>query len=219
MSAMPKFNFSNASVKTEEELQSSLESLGGQTKYFRPGQHDVSITKVEYKGNASDPTWGKFVLTLAGTGGKEITSMVMVPFQDIEYRTSNGKTTKYLYLKFVGFMKALGYDVKVENLGELLPEVFTNPERTLVGRNIGVDIGYNGNHIRYDGKDEIGNKKYAIEFKDGSTLCDSSGKVMIFNDWEAAARHAEANQTEISKYVEVLSYRTPANPNKVDANW
>lgn len=219
MSTMPKFNFSNASVKTEEELQSSLESLGGQSKYFRPGQHEVTIDSVVYQGNASDPTWGKFLLTLKGTGTKEITAQVMVPFQDIEYRTSTGKTTKYMYLKFVGFMKALGYDVKIENLGELLPTVFTNPERTLVGRNIGIEVGYNGNHIAYRGKDEIGNKLYNIVFKDGSVLCDASKKPMVFNDWEAAARHAEANQTAISKYVEVLSYRTPLNPNTVDASW
>lgn len=210
--SIPKFDFSESPIKTEEELQASPESLNqGQNKYFRPGRHDATIVKVEYQGQAKDPTWGKFLVHLEGTGRKEIRSQVMVPFKSVEFIDKSGRPTKFLYQKFVAFMASLGYTVKVQDLQTLLPEVWTKPENTLVGKTVGIDVGYRGNFIRYDGKDEIGQKKYTIEFADGSVLCDASKRVMYFADYDAVMAHAEANQTEIQRFVDVLSFVTPKN--------
>lgn len=219
MSTIPKFNFSESVIKTEEELQASMESAGN-SKFFRPGRYDVTIESVEYQGLAKDDRWGKFLLTLKGTGEKSIRAQVIVPFRGIEFVNKNGKPSKFNYVKFVEFMTAIGKPVKVEELETLLPAVWSNPDRTLVGLNVGIDVGYDRTHIRYDGKDEIGLKRYAIEYGDGSTLCDASGKVMVFNDYDSALAHAEANQIEIQRFSNVLGYTTPTAGNtNTSTNW
>lgn len=221
MSVLPKFNFSESPIKTQQELEQSLDALNPGGKYFRPGRHEARVTGVEYKGTASDPNWGKFMLTLEGTGGKTIKTLVMVPFKSIDFIDKNGRPTKFLYQKFTNLMSGLGYPgLRVEDLQTVLPEVWTKPEKTVVGREVGIEVGYQGNHVRYDGKDEIGNKKYALEMADGSTLCDASGRVMYFNDYEAALGHAESNQIVIDRFTSVLSFVPSTKTSQAsDSSW
>lgn len=215
---IPKFNLSGSTIKTDEELA----ALGGSGKdtspYFRPGTYQVSITKVEYQGSASDDRWGKFLLHLEGANGKAIRSQVMVPFRDVAFTSKTGKNTGLPFAKFKNFMLGLGVKVSVPTLEATLVEVFTNPDKTLVGRDVSVNIGYQGNYIGYAGKDEAGIKKYNITMKDGSVLADASGKVITWPEYGAAAEHADIHLIQINKYVDVLDY----NEGKVataSANW
>jgi hypothetical protein len=96
--------------------------------------------------------------------------------------------------------------------------VFTNPDKTLVGRDLSANIGYQGNYIGYAGKDEAGINKYNITMKDGSVLADASGKVMTFPEFEAALHHAEVNNIEVRKYVDVLDYNE-GKAGATNSNW
>jgi hypothetical protein len=216
---IPKFNFSQASIKTDEELKTALSGERGNDKYFRPGKYDVTIASVEYQGPAKDTNWGKFLLTLKGTGEKSIRAQVIVPFRDQKYIGASGKPTMLMFLRFTQFMTALGHTVTLDNLEETLTSVFANPERTLTGKVLGVEIGYDNNHIAYRGKDEIGVKKYVIQMKDGSVLSDASGKEITFPDIDSAKARAEQNQINLQEYVNVLSYHTSAANSKVGGAW
>lgn len=217
--AIPKFNLSGSTIKTDEELA----SLGGSgsrdtSLYFRPGTYQVTITKVEYQGSASDDRWGKFLLHLEGANGKSIRSQVMVPFRDVAFAGKNGKNTGLPFAKFKNFMLGLGIKVSVPTLEATLTEVFTNPDKTLVGRDVSVNIGYQGNYIGYAGKDDAGIKKYNITMKDGSVLADASGKMMTWPEYGAAAEHAEINLITVSKYVDVLDYNEGTKA-AASSNW
>jgi hypothetical protein len=216
MTDLPKFNFSGVSVKSEEELNAKLAESDTRSKYFRPGKHAVTINNVVYQGLAGDDRWGKFLLTLGGVGGKETTAQLIVPLRDVMYRTKAGKETAFMFKKMVGFMKALNVDLTIGNLEDTLKTWFSNPAKSLVGQELLIEIGYNGNHIRYDGKDTTGSAKYVIQMKDGSVVCDSDTVPMIFTTKDAALAHAETLQISIEEYSSVLGYE--ASPTAKRAN-
>jgi hypothetical protein len=123
-----------------------------------------------------------------------------------------------MYIKFTQFLSAFGTSVTMDNLGETLTTVFANPERTLVGKTLNVEIGYDGNHVEYRGKDDAGIKKYVLVFKDGSVLSDASGREITFPDMDSALARAEANQIDIQRFVNVLSY-APSASTTTGGNW
>lgn len=214
---VPKFNFSGSSIKTEAEMAKEEALTGGGDKYLRPGRHEVSITSVEYTGLAKDPNWGKFTLVLTGTGNKTTKAFLMVPFRDVMYVSQAGKPTAFMYKKFKSFMESLGVVITVDTLGDVLPTYFGNNGAGLVGLNVAVEIGYEGNYVRYAGKDATGNKQYNIVFGDGSVLLDKQLQVVAFPDFEAAGNYAEANQIRLQKFPEILAYSTSATPSAVKA--
>lgn len=64
---IPRFDFSGATIKTEEELQAAEASSNKGDKYFRPGKYDVEISTVEFKGAAKgDANWGQLEITYKG---------------------------------------------------------------------------------------------------------------------------------------------------------
>lgn len=219
---IPKFSLSKAKIKTEEELQARIvEQGGGEQKYLRPGKHDVTISSVTYEGKAKDDNWGKFLLTFAGLANKTTTTMLLVPLSDVEYRTADGKVTTFLYTKFRNFMTALGINVTVDTLEDVLNGNFAKPEKTLVGRTVTIDLGYDGNHVKYIGKSEIGEKTYNITMRDGSTLSSGTGQTLTFSDYDSAMAHAETSQISIQKFPSVLSFTPSANLKSVKtaSNW
>lgn len=221
MSSIPKFKLSKATIKTEAELQEKLAQQETKFKYLNPGKHDVTIKAVTYEGAARDPNWGKFKMVLEGMGGKTTTSYLTVPISDIEYRNpDSGKVSTFLYTKFRQFMQALGVAVTVETLEDVLNANFSNPDKTLVGRAITIDLGFDGNYVKYVGKDEAGLSVLHIVMKDGSTLADAKGKSLVFSDRDSAMAHAEANGIRIQEYSSVLEY-SPLTGTKVKSvsNW
>ena len=220
--AIPKFKLSKANIKTEADLQAKLAASGTgfKSKYLDPGKHDVTIQSAEYTGPARDPNWGNFRLTLEGVGAKTTKAFLMVPMSDVEYTNPDtGKKTTFLYTKFVAFMKALGVGVTLETLEDVLNGNFSDPTKQLVGRPLTIDLGYDGNYIKYVGKDEIGGKVFNIVMADGSVLADTRGKALVFADMDAASAHAEANQIRIQKFASVLEYSAPVGGKvKIAAN-
>lgn len=216
---VPKFNFNSATIKSEAELQEALKGDSKFDKYFKPGRHEVVITGIEYKGAATDANWGKFVVKVKGTGDKETTGMLFVPFNDVNYVTASGKTTVMFYKRFAAFMNAVGIKVSAdkEKLVTLLNDNFAKPEKSpLLGANVVMELGYDGNHIRYDGKDAAGIKKYVIELKGGATSAET------FPSFDAAAGHAEQNGIKLQDYPQILSWDVSSNAGankKVAANW
>lgn len=211
--AIPKFNFSGSTIKTEEELSQLTGGERQGDKFFRPGTYQANIVKVEYTGVASDDRWGKFNVHLEGTGGKEIRTTVMVPFRDIAYTAKSGKNTGLPYLKYKNFMLALGVKLDLNNYQTVTAELFTNPDKTLVGKDVSINVGYEGNYIGYMGKDEIGIRKFNITMKDGSVLSDASGKIITFPERDAALHHAEVSLMTVDRYTRVLDF----NEGKVSA--
>lgn len=214
---VPKFNFNSATIKSEAELQEALKGDSKFDKYFKPGRHEVQITGLEYKGQATDQNWGKFVVKVRGAGDKETTGMVFVPFKDVNYMTASGKPTLMFYKRFAAFMGAVGLDSSVDKLATTLNENFSKPEKSpLLGANVVMELGYDGNHVRYDGKDAAGIKKYVIEMKDKSTIAET------FPSFDSAAGHAEQNGIKLQDYPQILSWSVSANAGatkKAAANW
>lgn len=214
---VPKFNFNSATIKSEAELQEALKSDSKADKYFKPGRHEVVITGLEYKGVATDANWGKFVVKVKGIGDKETTGMVFVPFKDVNYVAASGKSTLMFYKRFASFATAVGLDASMNVLPTTLTDNFAKPEKSpLLGTNVVMELGYDGNHVRYDGKDAAGIKKYVIEMKDKSTIAET------FPSFDAAAAYAEQNGVKLQDYPQILSWDRSSNATankKTAANW
>lgn len=200
---LPKFQFSNATVKTEDDLKALTPQSD---KYFRPGLHTVTITKAAYVGKATDPNWGKIHLTYTGTGDKTILDSLLIPERDVVYVDKTGKKTGFLFTKFRKFASALGIDVQLSTLGDTMAENFSNVGKTLVGQTIQVEIGYQGNHVAYLGKTAANGNRYGIKMRDGSMIATADGSVLEFADVDSAKAHAEGLQLELNPYMNVLDY-------------
>ncbi len=210
---IPKFQFNNNSVKTDKELEEKLAKTGG-NKYLNPGKHEVVIKSVEYVGAAKDSRWGKFKVLYEGTDAKTTNEILLVPFSEIQYKGESGKETLFPYTRVQKFMKALGVDLKVQNLQDILTEYFSKPEKSLVGQVMAITVGYEGNYVEWRGKDTTGNSQYALVGKDGASF---GG---VFSSRDAALAHAEQNQISVEEYTRILSYAPSATPaKKVAGNW
>lgn len=221
--AIPKFSFGGNSIKTDEELTQKLAettSTGG--KYFRPGKHTVKVTAAVYQGLAGDDRWGKFLLTLSGVGEKTTTAQLIVPFKDVMYIAKSGKETLFMFKKIQNFMSALGVTLTVGNLQDTLTQYFSNPAKTLVGKELIINIGYAGNHIGYAGKNAVtGEVEFNIQMRDGSVVCDKSDLTpLLFSTRDAAMAQAEQLAIKIEEYSSVLNYEvSPTAKNLSVAGW
>jgi hypothetical protein len=207
---MPKFDFSTSSVKTTEELE-ALDPKRTESKYFRPGKHEVVISDVEYRGVAKgDTNWGSLALTYEGTGGKTIKEFVLIPFKDITY---GEKKTTYPFRKLQDLVSALGLDLTPETLPNVMQTLFANPD-SLKGLNIAVDIGYQNAHAKYSKKDADGNSIVTLVKKDGSVLADAAGNAITFADGDSAKAYADQVGMKFDSFVNVLSHAKSVTPNK-----
>lgn len=215
---IPKFQFNNNSVKTDSDLEAltAKSGTGGGSKYLDTGVHQTAIQTVEYVGAAPDSRWGKFKIVYEGTGNKTTSEFLLVPFGEVMYRGNSGKDTMYPFQRVQRFMKALGVDLKVSNLQDILTEYFSNPSKSLVGQNIAVTVGYEGNHVKYLRKNPAGELEFGIVDKDGQAL-----SPMVFPDRVSATEHAEQNQIQLRSFPAVLNHATSNTPTKKvsAANW
>ncbi len=198
MTTLPRFNFSKSTIKTTAELNKVVEETSGkQDRFFRPGKYEVKVIAAVHQGPAADKTWQKFLLTLKGAGPATITHQVMVPFESIEYNTSTGKNKLFAYSKLVKLMAGIGVALTPENLEATLMEYFSNVEKSLVGRQLSIDVGFRGNFIKYVGKNADGKTQYQICLSDQTLLPE------VYADYGAAEAAAEVKKIEVSKFAEV----------------
>jgi hypothetical protein len=86
-------------------------------------------------------------------------------------------------------------------LKQVIPKMFSNPAKTLVGKTLTIVIGFKGNYIAYKGKDQ-----YQIKDKDGALLSDN-----VFESIEEAQEHCSEHDINLVKsannryYPEILS--------------
>lgn len=215
---MPRFDFSGASIKSEEDLAAAEAATNKGDKYFKPGKYDVVINRVEFRGAAkSDPNWGNLEVEYRGTGEKLIRDYILVPFKDVTY---GEKKSLFPFQKVKQFCAALGHTVRVETLGDTLKSVFGNTTK-LTGKSVSIEVGYRKGHIKWVGKTAEGNTILHIIDRDGNAVRDADLNALEFADREAAEQFANDNKIAIDKYVNVLSYTQSATaqaPAKA-ANW
>jgi hypothetical protein len=203
---MPKFTFNNLEFKDDAELEAfEKEQKGGGyvDKYFKPGQHDVTIADVEINGmSEKDDTWVKLCVHLKGTGEKTIRSYLQVPTDRLKYGAKNS-TWPLKTLK--NFCAALGQPLPVENIKTVLNNVFAKPEK-LVGRPLVIQVGYQKGYVKYVGKGDGGAKLFNIFDKDNNVVRDLDGTAINFPDQAAAMLYADDNKIPVDKYPSVLGY-------------
>ncbi len=215
---MPKFDFSKSTVKTTEELE-ALAPKRGESKFFRPGRHEVVIAGVEYTGTAKDPNWGKLTITYGGTGEKTIKDFVLIPFSDIKY---GEKQTVYPFKKLQNLVAGLGLVLTPENMGDVMTTLFKDTT-VLTGLHLIIEVGYQNGHLKFsrNGADE---SVVNIVEKNGDLLTDGVSKeALIFSDADSALAYAEQKGLKVDRFVNVIGYDKSATPNKglgvKKANW
>lgn len=200
---IPRFNFSNCSIKTDEELNAVQENSKKEDKFFKPGKYEVVIDSVEYTGQApNDPNWGKLTVTYKGTGEKTIKDFLLIPFADVKYGV---KGTLYPFRKIQKFGQALGTEVTVKTVEAAMKQLFANPVK-LKGRAVGIEVGYEKGHVKYMGKTPEGSKQYSLADRDGNPIRDNAMNVAVFPDFDAAYAYAEENKIPVDRFPRILDY-------------
>lgn len=207
MSALPKFDLSSMTLKSDDDLKDLTKSSA--SPFFKPGRHEVQITRSTYKGFASDENWGKVEVEMTGAGGQTIRDTVLVPFKDLGiYRAKDGKNTTFPARKLTNFLQSIGQTVSVTTLGQVLPRLFAK-DNALVGLNVAIECAFKGNHTKRQG-DEI-----VIVDRNGNRLVDQA-----FADYKDANEYAKANNLELAGFVDVVRYALSSAANKTaDTNW
>lgn len=175
---LPKFNLdkSTAVFANEEELQAQIdqESVGSR---FEQGSHELKIIEARYNKQCADEGWMTICLTL-GTGiegdEREIKTYQLIPLtQRVKYKKPGGKNTMFCWGKTVEFLNGIGEPSKQVDLDKFqtkylagdgctkdiiyqkydeIDEEFKDVEglsfHKLIGKNIEVDLGYEGYYIK-----------------------------------------------------------------------
>lgn len=204
---LPRFNFSSATIKTEDEL-AALEATQGKKgdKYLsKPGKYEVVIQTIEVTGPAtSDPTWHKVRFTYMDAGERTIRDTVMVPTTDLVY---GEKKTLFPFKKLQRFTGALGYELTASNVGEIMKTVFGQLKK-LEGRPVSIEVGYQSAYIKYMGKDGEASV-YNIIDRDGNPVRDAELNAVKFPDVDSAKNYAASASIQLG-FANVLAYEKSA---------
>jgi len=213
---MPKFDFSNATIRTEEEFAAAEATSGQGDKYLnKPGKYEVVIDSVEYKGlSEKDTNWGKLEVVYKGSGDRTIKDFIQIPFKDTVY---GEKKSTYPLKKLRSFCGALGHTINVTTIGDTMKSVFGRPEK-LKGQSLSIEIGYNRGHIKYMGKTTEGAKRYQIYDRDNNPVRTADLAVVEFPDFDAALAYAGANNVQVDKFPQILVYAKGAAATAAPAN-
>lgn len=204
--SLPKFDFSKMNL-TDDQLNEQLK--GDQKKsFFKPGKHEVKIVGIEYKGAVeSDATWHKYRILFEGTYNKEISDLMMVPTSNVILNTSKGEQSSYPYRKLKDFMTAVGVELSLTNLGEVLSKAF-GEKSNLVGKDLAIECAYDGIHVKFQGKDATGNNKYQLVNKREEPLYDQ-----VFADHKSANEFGKKEGLEVEGFVDIMRYVASSTPN------
>lgn len=197
---MPRFDFSGCSIKTDEELEKTLAEDKKKGR-FNQGKHGVVIKAVKWDGLCKkDDTWGQIVFTYEGTGEKEISDLIQIPFKDITYGSS--KTT-FPFRKLTEFCAGLGVQLKATNLQTVMQSTFSKPEK-LVGTALDIDVGYRKAYARFVRKNgDI--VLYSLILSDGAAY-QENGIIKLFEGYKAVEEFANNSKIEFDKNINVTRY-------------
>ena len=165
MSNFPRFQGFSITV-SNEEVEASKKSGGGPR--LTPGEHELEILDVEYKGPVkADNTWLRYSLTLGlpgtqrGENGKfkgTTFYSVMVPTENLRYKEKLG-----VFNMLQSFFDAIGENLTPSSVPQLIPAYFSDPAG-LVGLKIKATLGYKKPYIDY------ADKQFFIKKPDGCLL-------------------------------------------------
>ena len=218
MTNLPKFDLSSMALKSDDELKDALKgSTGDGGKTFKPGKHEVTIQSSEFMGIVeSDDTWARYRVIFEGAGGKTIRDTIMVPLKDItSFKKADGKTSNFPGRKCKQFLEAVGAEVTIKTLGDVLKTYF-GKDNALVGLNLCVDVAYQGNHVKYLGKNAAGDMQLGLVNRKGERIDGTP----TFGSYDEANKYAEDNSVVIKRFPDVDSYSVSSTPNKrPKADW
>lgn len=200
--AIKKFNFK--STITEAEIQAAAPQQV--SKFLEPGKYDVKITEASLNITESNPTgrskgdasWLVVKVRLAVATGASILTYILVPTEDLTYKKP-GMDPKYKFLmanKFKEFLRSIGENPSVDNIGNVLEKLFSNPAN-LVGKTAKISVGYQGNYLQY----AQDSKTYTIVNKKGEPVIKRQ-----YADRDAAQAEAAELGIEIQKFPEVRKF-------------
>jgi hypothetical protein len=202
---MIKFQLKKANyeVKSQDELTTKMES---QFSDFEPGSYEMAITKAGYHlKDPNDPnsarcqgdnTWFNLKVELTSTDGRKLNTFIQVPTEKLTY---GEKKTYAVFKKFSEFMAGVGFPVNIDNLDKVAPKVFTDPDKSLKGKTVTVDLGFEGARI------EKCDEGFKIVQANGKDLLDESGELYILPDRKSAVSTAESMKIRVG-FIQVLKY-------------
>lgn len=194
----PVFQTAATPTLTADEFKTKQESVGG--KWIKdPGTYSLIIKGVTLEGASNfDNQWINFKFTLENSEGQLATHFVEVPTTAANNYMYGAKKSLHNYTKLEKFLKGFGFDLEFTQAIHQLEKLFTDAEKTFVGKTLSVRMGYNSIHTKYLGKDgEV--SKYKLVDKDGNPIVATD-----FAGFEAVDAYAKANNIKVQGFPKVL---------------
>jgi len=215
---MPSFDFSGETI-TDAELEAELAKAAG-GKYLRPGLHETKIQAIAFdKKNAIDERWTDLKITLAGQEGKTVSTWLSIPTRGVKFKKRDGTETLREFKRCAQFVSALGMDLKAGNLGQVIPQVFSDLKK-LVDVPLKTRVGYPGAYAKFV-KKEGDASTYNVVLRDGNLLAGADGKPIVFPDFAACEAHCKNNKIFYSKFCDALEFEPSSTPAQfgADTGW
>lgn len=197
MSNMPTFNFQSTGFESQDDVYEAAGFKKSTGKFFEPGVYNLQIVNAALTGvDQFDPSWFQVELVLTD-GEKRIKHWLKVPTSNIRY--NEGPNNRYplrQLLELQAFISGLGDELlpTAESLSVIIPKYFADPS-VLVEKIIGVEIGFYGNHIKYD------DGKYILVDRKGEKLCEET-----FDKRDEADAEAKSAGIKYQAFAKVLKF-------------
>lgn len=197
---MSKVTFQTAATPTltPEEFKTKQESAGG--KWIKdPGTYSLIIKGVEMTGASQyDNQWVNFKFTMENSEGQLATHYVEVPTTAANNYMYGVKKSLGNYSKLEKFLKGFGFDLEFTQAIHQLEKLFSDAEKTFIGKTFSARMGYTAIHTKYLGKDgEV--SQYQIVDRDGNPIVADK-----FAGFEAVDAYAKANNIKVQGFPKIL---------------
>lgn len=182
---------------TAEEFQTKRASSGG--KWINePGTYSLIVTGVTVKeASQYDSQWVNVLFNLEDSEGKCANHFLEVPTTNEKSFMYGSKKSLAPYNNLDRFLKGFGVTLEFTEAISQLESLFSDPEKTFIGKTISVRMGYYSNYTKYVGKDgDV--SQYQIVDKNGAPVVD-----LKFSGFEAAKAYAEANSIKLQGFPKI----------------
>lgn len=209
-----KFQTASTPTLTPDEFKTKQASSGG--KYITsPGVYSVTITGVEVRGPATfkgaDPTWINVLFKFEDSEGKQGNHFVEVPTTAANNYMYGSRKSLANYNNLEKFLKGFGVSLEFTEAITQLETLFSDAEKTFIGKTLSLRIGYTNNYTKYVGKNgEV--SEYQIVDRDGTPVVSDK-----FSGFDAAKAYAEANAIKLQGFPKVLEV-IPATTASISLN-
>lgn len=182
-------------IKDDKSLQEAIDKE--QKRGLDAGNYTTKVTNPRFHANKDtglvtckgDPTWFNVAVTLETADGRGKDYFVQVPTSKVKY---GPKGTLFVFRKYVEFMAAIGENVNLSNLSKITQKYFASEDtlKRLAGKEIVVDIGYEGPHAEKVTKD--GNEVFQIVLNKKGDLLQLDGEPVLLPDFASCKVYAES---------------------------